>query len=129
MVINSFEGVSIVIPVYNSSLSLTELAKRIHAVMVEMDIPYEIIMVDDNSRDESWSVISSLSVEFSELRGIQLSRNYGQHNALLCGIRASHMPVIVTIDDDLQTPPEEIPALLSNLDENTDVVYGTPAKE
>lgn len=128
-IILGYEGVSIVIPVYNSAQSLAELAKRIHAVMTEMGISYEIIMVDDGSRDDSWNVISKLSGEFLELKGIQLSRNYGQHNALLCGIRVASMPVIVTIDDDLQTPPEEIPVILSNLDDNTDVVYGTPAKE
>ncbi len=125
----TFDGVSIVVPVYNSAQSLAELAKRVHAVMAEMGISYEIIMVDDGSRDDSWHVISKLSGEFLELKGIQLSRNYGQHNALLCGIRVASMPVIVTIDDDLQTPPEEIPVILSNLDDNTDVVYGTPAKE
>lgn len=97
--------------------------------MSDMGISYEIVMVDDGSRDNSWHVISKLSEEFLKLKGIQLSRNYGQHNALLCGIRAACMPVIVTIDDDLQTPPEEIPLILSNLDDDTDVVYGTPAKE
>ena len=123
------DGISFVVPVYNSAQSLTELAKRIHAVMTEVGISYEIIMVDDGSQDDSWHVISKLSGEFIELKGIQLSRNYGQHNALLCGIRAACMPVIVTIDDDLQTPPEEIPVILSKLDDNSDVVYGTPAKE
>jgi undecaprenyl-phosphate 4-deoxy-4-formamido-L-arabinose transferase len=127
--IHSSEGVSIVIPIYNSAQSLAELAKRIHAVMAKMGKPYEILMVDDGSQDDSWHVISKLSGEFIELKGIQLSRNYGQHNALLCGIRAARMPVIVTIDDDLQTPPEEIPVILSKLDDNSDVVYGTPAKE
>ncbi len=86
-------------------------------------------MVDDGSSDDSWSVISKLSCESHELKGIQLSRNYGQHNALLCGIRAARMPLIITIDDDLQSPPEEIPLVFSKLDDNTDVVYGTPAEE
>jgi glycosyltransferase involved in cell wall biosynthesis len=119
----------VVVPVYNSDQSLEELVKRIHAVMAEIGNSYEIIMVDDGSRDDSWQVISELSGEFPVLKGIQLSRNYGQHNALLCGIRAACMPLIITIDDDLQTPPEEIPAILSKLDDKTDVVYGTPEKE
>ncbi len=127
--IQTAEGISVVVPVYNSAQSLEELAKRIHAVMNEIGNSYEIIMVDDGSRDNSWHVIAELSGKFPELKGIQLSRNYGQHNALLCGIRAACMPLIVTIDDDLQTPPEEIPVILSSLDDNTDVVYGTPAKE
>jgi len=103
--------------------------KRVNTVMNEMGISHEIILVDDGSQDDSWHVVSKLSKEFLELKGIQLSRNYGQHNALLCGIKAAHMPVIVTIDDDLQIPPEEIPLILSKLNNITDVVYGTPAQE
>lgn len=127
--IPSSEGVSIVVPVYNSSQSLKELASRISDVMSGHGIPFEMIMVDDGSTDGSWSVILDLQKQYPRLRGMRLSRNYGQHNALLCGVRAAGMPVTVTIDDDLQTPPEEIPALLSRLDEDTDVVYGTPARE
>ncbi len=71
----------------------------------------------------------ALSSEYELLGGINLMRNYGQHNALLCGIRAARYEVIVTMDDDLQHPPEEIPKLLDKLAEGYDVVYGTPQKE
>mgnify|MGYP006280927777 CR=1 FL=1 len=127
--ISSTEGISVVVPVYNSASSLEELVYRTGKVMTDLARSCEIILVDDGSIDESWSVIAALQDEHPEVRGIQLSRNYGQHNALLCGIRAAVMPVTVTIDDDLQIPPEEIPVLLSHLDENTDVVYGTPTRE
>ena len=86
----------------------------------------EIVLVNDGSADESWSVIRELSRENSSVRGINLMRNYGQHNALLAGIRAARGATIVTMDDDMQHPPEEIPRLLVPLAEGQDVVYGTP---
>ena len=89
----------------------------------------ELILVNDGSRDRSWDVICDLSIEYSWVRGINLMRNYGQHNALLCGIRAARNEIIVTMDDDLQNPPDEVPKLLTKLSEGFDVVYGTPVKE
>jgi len=90
---------------------------------------HEIILVNDGSRDRSWEVISELSSHSPTVRGLSLMRNYGQHNALLCGIRAANYELIVTMDDDLQHSPEEIPRLLARLDEGFDVVYGTPENE
>jgi undecaprenyl-phosphate 4-deoxy-4-formamido-L-arabinose transferase len=87
---------------------------------------HEIILVNDGSRDRSWEIISELSSRLPTVRGLCLMRNYGQHNALLCGIRAAKYDVIVTMDDDLQHPPEEIPRLLARLCEGFDVVYGAP---
>ncbi len=89
---------------------------------------FEVILVDDGSTDASWSVIRDLSRTATRARGIHLMRNYGQHNALLAGIRAASGKVIVTLDDDLQHPPEEIPKLLAALDRGSDVVYGTPLR-
>ena len=89
----------------------------------------EIILVNDCSRDGGWDVIETLSANDSSIRGINLMRNYGQHNALLCGIRAAKYEVIVTGDDDLQHAPEEIPGLLDGLVDGIDVVYGTPESE
>jgi undecaprenyl-phosphate 4-deoxy-4-formamido-L-arabinose transferase len=85
--------------------------------------------VDDASRDESWRVIEELAEEHPWIRGFGLMRNYGQHNALLCGIRAAKHEIIVTMDDDLQHPPEEIPKMIEKLHEGYDVVYGTPQRE
>ena len=89
-------------------------------------LEHEIILVNDGSRDRSWEIISELSSRFPAVRGLNLMRNYGQHNALLCGIRAAKYDVIVTMDDDLQHPPEEIPRLLEQLEQGFDVVYGAP---
>lgn len=88
-----------------------------------------MILVNDGSRDQSWQVVEKLAAEFLWVRGFNMMRNYGQHNALLCGIRAARFSTIITIDDDLQYPPEEIPLLLSKLNEGFDVVYGSPQKQ
>jgi undecaprenyl-phosphate 4-deoxy-4-formamido-L-arabinose transferase len=105
------------------------LVDRLRIVLVQLGRPFEIILVNDGSRDSSWATIESLALKHAEIIGIDLMRNYGQHNALLCGIRRSRYDVIITLDDDLQQPPEEIPRLLSKLDEGFDVVYGTPKQE
>jgi glycosyltransferase involved in cell wall biosynthesis len=88
-----------------------------------------MILVNDCSRDHSWEIISQLAVACPYVGGINLMRNYGQHNALLCGIRAARYEVIVTMDDDLQHLREEIPRLLARLHEGFDVVYGAPKTE
>jgi glycosyltransferase involved in cell wall biosynthesis len=86
------------------------------------------VLVNDGSRDRSWEIIQDLAKEHSWVRGINLMRNFGQHNALLCGIRAARHDVIVTLDDDLQNPPSEIPKLIARLQEGYEVVYGTPER-
>ena len=123
------DGVSVVVPVYNSEGTLGDLAARADAVLRPISPAYEIIFVNDGSSDGSWDVVEKLARERPEVRGINLMRNYGQHNALLCGVRAARFGVIVTIDDDLQNPPEEIAAVLAKLNEGFDVVYGTPEKQ
>jgi len=120
---------SVVVPVYNSELSLPMLVQRLQPVLEGLSDEYELIMVNDGSKDRSWDVISGILEKHDWVRGINLMRNYGQHNALLCGIRAARYDVIVTIDDDLQNPPEEIHKLLEKLSDGNDVVYGTPEKE
>ena len=122
-------SISVVIPVYNGSATLSPLIDRLRIVLDRLATPYEIVLVNDGSRDGSWATIESLALRYSEIVGIDLMRNYGQHNALLCGIRRSRNDVIITLDDDLQQPPEEIPRLLAKLHEGYDVVYGTPKQE
>ena len=122
-------SISVVTPVYNGEASIAELCRRLSEVLPRIATEYEIILVNDGSRDRSWEIISELSSRFATVRGLNLMRNYGQHNALLCGIRAAKYDVIVTIDDDLQHPPEEIPRLLEQLEQGFDVVYGTPKAE
>ena len=125
----SLPGVSAVVPAYNSELSLPELVRRMEPVLREIAADYELILVDDSSRDKTWRVIEQLAREHDWVTGVHLMRNYGQHNALLCGIRLARYEVSVTLDDDLQHPPEEIPKLLEKLNAGADVVYGTPTHE
>ena len=122
-------GLSVVIPVYRSEGILPELVHRLESVLSASADSFELILVNDCSPDRSWDVISDLARRHSWIRPINLMRNYGQHNALLCGIRAVRYDVIVTMDDDLQHPPEEIPKLLEALAGGYDVVYGTPQQE
>jgi glycosyltransferase involved in cell wall biosynthesis len=122
-------GLSVVVPVYRSEAILPELVRRLAEVFPTLAENYELILVNDSSPDASWDVILRLSEEHPWVRGINLMRNYGQHNALLCGIREAQYGVIVTMDDDLQHPPEEIPKLLEVLAQGYDVVYGRPAQE
>ena len=82
-------SISIVVPVYNSDPMLPEFVKRLQAVLVELASEYELVLVNDGSRDQSWQTIQRLTKEYAWVRGINLMRNYGQHNALLCGIRAA----------------------------------------
>ncbi|NDJ62461.1 MAG: glycosyltransferase family 2 protein [Chloroflexi bacterium] len=122
-------SISVVVPVYNSAASLPELVTALADTLPALTPTYELILVDDGSPDASWQVIRELSAARPWVRGIALMRNYGQHNALLCGIRAAHHALIVTMDDDLQHPPEALPGLLAKLAEGYDVVYGTPQAE
>jgi undecaprenyl-phosphate 4-deoxy-4-formamido-L-arabinose transferase len=125
----STPSVAVVIPVYNSESSLPILLERLHAVLASRGAPFEAVLVNDGSRDRSWAIIQDLASRLSWVRGINLMRNFGQHNALLCGIRSVRHDIVVTMDDDLQHPPEEIPRLLAALDDRVDVVYGTPQDE
>ena len=122
-------GISAIVPVYRSAPTLLELHRRLTDALGAISDRYEIILVEDCGGDESWSVIEYLAERDRRVRGIRMSRNYGQHNALLCGIRAARYAVIVTLDDDLQNPPEEIVKLVERLDKRFDVVYGTPEHE
>jgi undecaprenyl-phosphate 4-deoxy-4-formamido-L-arabinose transferase len=120
------EGCTVVVPVYNSQATLQPLVDRLGAVLPGVAARFEVVLVNDGSRDESWAVIGQLARKHPWVRGVNLMRNYGQHNALLAGIRAARFAVTVTMDDDLQHPPEEIPRLLEALGQDGDLVYGTP---
>jgi len=119
-------GISVVVPVYNSQETLKDLVNRLESVLGSCDGTFEVILINDGSNDNSWQVIEELADGHKFVKGLNLMRNYGQHNALLAGIRAARYATIVTIDDDLQHPPEEIPKLLEGLNKRYDVVYGTP---
>ncbi len=122
-------SLSVVIPVYRSETILSDLVARLLAALPAIADEFEILLVNDGSPDGSWNEVQRLAARHSSVRGMNLMRNYGQHNALLAGIRAARFPILVTMDDDLQHPPEEIGRLLEHLQRGHDVVYGVPAHD
>jgi glycosyltransferase involved in cell wall biosynthesis len=122
-------GFSVVVPVYNSADILPDLIERLMPVAKSLGVPFEVVLVNDGSSDSSWSVIVRLAAKHSSIRGICMMRNYGQHNALLAGLRVARYAMAVTLDDDLQHLPEELPKLVEKLAEGFDVVYGSPTKK
>ena len=121
-------NLSIVVPVYKGETLIEPLVAQLSKTLPAFAETYEIILVNDGSPDNSWSVIQRLVQGYPCVRGISMMRNYGQHNATLCGVRAAQYDVVVTMDQDLQHPPEEIPLLLAKLEQGYDVVYGSPRK-
>jgi undecaprenyl-phosphate 4-deoxy-4-formamido-L-arabinose transferase len=121
-------NLSIVVPIYRGETYIEPLVERLVKVLPKIVKKYEIILVNDGSPDASWTVIEKIIKKHKWVKGIRLMRNYGQHNATLCGIRAARYELTLTMDQDLQHPPEEIPVLLAKLQEGFDVVYGAPKK-
>jgi glycosyltransferase involved in cell wall biosynthesis len=117
---------SVVIPVYRGEATLEPLVEGLARVLPSVLDEYEVILVNDGSPDDSWRVIEALAQKYPWLCGINLMRNYGQENATLCGIREARHEVIVTMDDDLQHDPEDLPKLIAKLSEGYEVVYGVP---
>ncbi len=119
---------SVVVPVYRGARTIEALLDRLAKSLPKTFDSYEVIFVNDGSPDNSWDIIKKITRKYKFARGIRLMRNYGQHNATLCGIRAARYELTVTMDQDLQHPPEDIPILLAKLNEGFDVVYGAPKK-
>ena len=116
-------SVSIVIPVHNERLNLPQLIERCVKVGRALDRPWELILIDDGSRDGSSEMLVEAAKTYpGEIKSLILNRNYGQHNAILCGFANAQGDVMVTLDADLQNPPEEIPKLLAAIDDGYDVV-------
>ena len=116
------QGLSVVVPVYRSERTLRTLVDRVSASLAKQD--FEIILVDDASGDGTWREITTLAKANTRVKGLRLGRNSGQHSALLAGVRVARFATVVTLDDDLQNPPEEISKLLAALSVDVDVVYG-----
>ena len=117
------EMISIVIPVFNEQKNLEELIKRCEESCRQMERPFEIILVDDGSKDRSSEMITEASEQNdSHVIGVLLNRNYGQHAAVIAGFEQSKGSIVVTLDADLQNPPEEIPKLVATIEEGFDVV-------
>jgi undecaprenyl-phosphate 4-deoxy-4-formamido-L-arabinose transferase len=117
--------ISVVIPVFNEEDNLLELGERLIRTLTAMGRPFEIIFVDDGSTDGSWELLSDLNDRYpQQVRALQFHRNFGQHQAIFAGFQAARGQVMVTLDADLQNPPEEIPRLVAKLDEGYDTVGG-----
>lgn len=113
---------SVVVPVYNSEHTLEELYSRIKIVFDEtIKQDFELILVDDGSKDQSYEKMQTLHSRDQRVKIIQMAKNFGQHPALLCGFSYAKGDFIITMDDDLQHPPEEIPKLVSVMDQRSDV--------
>jgi len=121
--------ISVIVPLYNEEESLPELASWIDSVMKNNNFSYEVIMIDDGSKDSSWEVIQKISLENSSIKGIKFMRNYGKSAALNVGFQASKGDVVITMDADLQDSPDEIPALYQMITEGGfDLISGWKAK-
>lgn len=119
------KDISIIFSIYNEEESLRELVSRTEKVMKDNRYSYELIMVDDGSRDGSWETIRELSARDGNIRGISFRRNYGKSAALYCGFRAATGRVVITMDADLQDSPEEIPEMYRMITEDGyDIVSG-----
>lgn len=121
---DSTVDVSIVVPVYGGSAALPELCRRLDQVMRSAGLDHEVILVDDRGQTEAWSVICTVATQYPHVRGLRLGRNFGQHAATICGIAHTRGEWIVTMDDDLEHPPESVPALLAAGDDDHPLVYG-----
>lgn len=123
--------ISVVIPVYNEEENLEELGERLIKTLTGMNRPFEIIFVDDGSTDRSWEILTELChppgqryPDHVQIRALQFHRNFGQHQAVFAGFQAARGQVVVTLDADLQNPPEEIPRLVAKIEEGYDAVGG-----
>ena len=121
-----YKFISVVVPVYNSASSIRELCARLKVILNVLAEKYEIILVDDGSKDNSVKQIKEAFADDIAIKLISLEDNFGQQSAIMCGLRHAKGDYIITIDDDLQNPPEEIEALMKEMEKGYDVVYGIP---
>jgi glycosyltransferase involved in cell wall biosynthesis len=116
--------VSVVVPAWNEAESISELAERVAKVLDAYGATWELLVVDDGSRDETWNVVMDLHAADERVRGVRLARNYGKAAALAAGFEASRGRRIINMDADIQDDPDEIPVLLGRLDEGFDLISG-----
>lgn len=115
---------SVVIPVYNEGSNITILYERLTKTLKGVGRAYEIIFVDDGSRDNSYELLKNIALADNALRVIALARNFGQHKAVVAGMMDARGDYVITLDADLQNPPEEIPKLIEKISEGFDMVSG-----
>jgi undecaprenyl-phosphate 4-deoxy-4-formamido-L-arabinose transferase len=122
---SDLEKISVVIPVYNEAANLPDLWRRLGTVMTQMNRAWEVVFVDDGSADDSLKIMRGYADDTpGHVRVVELARNFGQHSAILAGFKQAKGDIIVTLDADLQNPPEEIPRLVQAIDDGNDVVGG-----
>ena len=117
-------NLSIVVPVYKGETFIEPLVAELDRTLPTFAEKYEIILVNDGSPDNSWQLIQRLTSKYQWVRGIRMMRNYGQHNATLCGVREARYEIVVTMDQDLQHLPAEIPLLLAFTSESANEASG-----
>ena len=117
--------VSFVIPCYRSSKTIGGVVNEIESTMAQLAYEYEIILVNDSSPDDTFAVISALAEADGHITAVDLAKNFGQHAALMCGIRHSSGDILVCLDDDGQTPADEVGKLLEKIEAGYDVVYAS----
>ena len=115
--------ISVLIPVYMGGNSLPPLTSQISEQLSALNLSFEIIFICDNSPDKSWEIIESIATENSHVQGFLLRTNVGQHNALIAGLNHCSGSIIITMDDDLQHSPRDIPTLITEIRKGYDVVY------
>lgn len=125
----SLPSLSVVVPCYRSPSTLSELVTLVGSAVGGRAESLEFVFVDDGSPDDTWARLQTLLGVHSGVRLVRLSRNYGQHNALLAGIRAASGELVLTMDDDMQNPPDQVPLLLDSMTDDVDLVYGSPVEE
>jgi len=116
--------ISIVIPIFNEAANLEALQRRLSETMAKLGRPYEVWFIDDGSSDDSIRLLRAIAAQDPSVGVIELTRNFGQHAAVLAGFAACRADIVVTLDGDLQNPPEEIPNLVAKLEEGYEVVAG-----
>ncbi|MGH3036612.1 MAG: glycosyltransferase family 2 protein [Gaiellaceae bacterium] len=117
--------VSLVVPVYNEEATLEEVYRRATATLEELGRPYELIVVDDGSRDGTWAIVERLAAQDARVRAVRFKRNFGQHPAMHAGLVRARGDVVVTMDADLQNVPEDLPRLVAAVDGGADVASGS----
>jgi glycosyltransferase involved in cell wall biosynthesis len=115
---------SAVIPVFNSAAIVGQTIDRTVAFFEDFQLDYELILINDGSSDSSWSIVQQKASANPRIVAIDLLRNYGQHTAIYCGFQHSSGQYVITLDDDLQNPPQEMLHLINTVLDGHDVVYG-----
>lgn len=119
---------SVVIPVYNEEAILPEIIKRTEQVLTKLEVPYEIVLVNDGSTDSTWEIISENNRRNPDIKGVKFARNFGHQVAIIAGLRASKGRMVAVMDADGQDPPELFPEFFKKCEEGFDIVYAVRKK-